>query len=102
MANALKSSHGDRILAATWHTHKELYFVVPIRVTGIDNIGVIHEITAIIFRQLNVNIQKMNYESNNGIFEGTFWLNVHDVQDVKNICENLKKLSCIKTVARIG
>ena len=101
-ANALKSSHGNRILAAKWNTHKELYFVVPIRVTGIDNIGVIHEITAIIYRQLNVNIQKMNYESNNGIFEGTFWLNVHDVQDVKNICDNLKKMDCIKTVARIG
>ena len=101
-ANALKSSHGDRILAATWDTHKELYFVVPVHITGIDNIGVIHEITAVIYRQLNVNIQKMNYESNNGIFEGTFWLNVHDVQDVKKICENLKKLSCIKTVARIG
>ena len=102
VANTLKSSHGDRILAAKWETHKQLYFVVPIQVTGIDNIGVIHEITAIIYRQLNVNIQKMNYESNNGIFEGTFWLNVHDVQDVKNICENLKKISCIKTVARIG
>ncbi len=101
-ANALKSSHGNRILAAKWDTHKELYFVVPIRVTGIDNIGVIHEITAVIYTQLNVNIQKMNYESNNGIFEATLWLNVHDVQDVKNICDNLKKLSCIKTVARIG
>ncbi|MBQ5888578.1 MAG: bifunctional (p)ppGpp synthetase/guanosine-3',5'-bis(diphosphate) 3'-pyrophosphohydrolase [Bacteroidaceae bacterium] len=101
-ANALKSSHGDRILVANWNTHKELFFVVPIRITGIDNIGVIHEITAIIYGQLNVNIQKMHYESNNGIFEGTFWLNVHDVQDVKNICENLKKLSCIKTVARVG
>ena len=102
VANAIKSSHGDRILAAAWETHKQLYFVVPIQVTGIDNIGVIHEITAIIYRQLNVNIQKMHYESNNGIFEGTFWLNVHDVQDVKNICDNLKKASCIKTVARIG
>ena len=102
VANAIKSSHGDRILAAAWETHKQLYFVVPIQVTGIDNIGVIHEITAIIYRQLNVNIQKMHYESNNGIFEGTFWLNVHDVQDVKNICDNLKKTSCIKTVARIG
>ena len=102
VANAIKSSHGDRILAAAWETHKQLYFVVPIQVTGIDNIGVIHEITAIIYRQLNVNIQKMHYESNNGIFEGTFWLNVHDVQDVRNICDNLKKINCIKTVARIG
>ena len=102
VANTLKSSHGDRILAAKWDTHKQLYFVVPIQITGIDDLGVLHEITAIISRQLNANIQKMHIESNNGIFEGTFWTNVHDVDDVKNICENLKKIKNIKTIARIG
>ena len=102
VANTLKSSHGDRILAAKWDTHKQLQFVVPIQITGIDDLGVLHEITAIISRQLNANIQKMHIESNNGIFEGTFWTNVHDVDDVKNICENLKKIKNIKTIARIG
>ena len=102
VANTLKSSHGDRILAAKWETHKQLYFVVPIQITGIDDMGVLNEITTIISQQLNANIQKMHIESNNGIFEGTFWINVHDVQDVKNICENLKKIKNIKTIARIG
>ena len=102
VANTLKSSHGDRILAAKWETHKQLYFVVPIQITGIDDMGVLHEITTIISQQLNANIQKMHIESNNGIFEGTFWTNVHDVDDVKNICENLKKIKNIKTIARIG
>ena len=102
VANTLKSSHGDRILASKWETHKQLYFVVPIQITGIDDMGVLHEITTIISQQLNANIQKMHIESNNGIFEGTFWINVHDVQDVKNICENLKKINNIKTIARIG
>jgi GTP pyrophosphokinase len=102
VANTLKSSHGDRILAAKWETHKQLYFAVPIQITGIDDMGVLHEITTIIYQQLNANIQKINIESNDGIFEGTFWINVHDVEDVKNICENLKKIKNIKTIARIG
>ena len=101
-ANTLKSSHGDRILAAQWETHKQLYFAVPIQIKGIDGMGVLHEITTIIYQQLNANIQKMQIESKNGIFEGTFWINVHDVDDVKNICENLKKIQNIKTIARIG
>ena len=102
VANTLKSSHGDRILAAKWETHKQLYFAVPIQITGIDSMGVLHEITTIISQQLNANIQKINIESNDGIFEGTFWINVHDVEDVRNICENLKKIKNIKTIARIG
>ena len=101
-ANTLKSSHGDRILAAKWETHKQLYFAVPIQIKGIDDMGVLHEITTIIYQQLNANIQKMHIESNDGIFEGTFWINVHDVEEVKNICENLKKIKNIKTIARIG
>ena len=64
--------------------------------------GVLHEITTIIYQQLNANIQKMQIESNDGIFEGTFWINVHDVEDVKNICDNLKRINNIKTIARIG
>lgn len=102
VADTIKSSHGDRILVAKWETHKQLYFVVPISIKGIDSIGVLHEITTIIYQQLNANIQKMNIESNDGIFEGTFWINVHDVDDVKNICDNLKKIQNIKTIARIG
>ena len=102
VADTIKSSHGDRILAAKWEMHKQLYFVVPIMIKGIDDMGVLHEITSIIYQQLNANIQKMNIESNDGIFEGTFWINVHDVEDVSNICENLKKIKNIKTIARIG
>lgn len=102
VADTLKSSHGNRILAAKWETHKQLYFAVPIQIKGIDDMGVLHEITTIIYQQLNANIQKMHIESNNGIFEGTFWINVHDVDEVNTICDNLKKIKNIKTIARIG
>ena len=101
VANTLKSSHGDRLLAAKWETHKQLYFNVPIQIKGIDDMGVLHEITSIISQQLNANIQKLHLESNNGIFEGTFWINVHDVDDVKELCTNIKKIKNIKAIARI-
>ena len=102
VADTLKSSHGNRILAAKWETHKHLYFAVPIQIKGIDDMGVLHEITTIIYQQMSANIQKIHLESNDGIFEGTFWINVHDVEEVKNICESLKKVKNIKTIARIG
>ena len=102
VADTLKSSHGNRILAAKWETHKHLYFAVPIQIKGIDDMGILHEITTIISQQMSANIQKIHLESNDGIFEGTFWINVHDVEEVKNICESLKKVKNIKTIARIG
>ena len=102
VANTLKSSHGDRILVAKWDTHKKLNFIVPIQITGIDNLGVLNEITAIIAQKFNASIQKLHLESSDGIFEGTFWINVHDVDDVKNLCASLKKIKSIKNIARIG
>ena len=102
VANTLKSSHGDRILAAKWDTHKKLNFIVPIQIKGIDDLGVLNEITAIISQQMNTSIQKLSLECFDGIFEGTFWINVHDVDDVQELCQALKKVKHIKTIARIG
>ena len=101
VANTLKSSHGDRILAAKWETHKKLNFIVPIQIKGIDDLGVLNEITAIT-QQMNSSIQKLHLECFDGIFEGTFWLNVQDVDDVMELCTALKKVKHIKTIARIG
>ena len=39
--------------------------------------------------------------SKDGIFEGTIWVNVHDVEEVRKICDTLKKVKNIQTIARI-
>lgn len=101
IAAKLKSSYGNRILAAEWNTHKDLSFLVYIYIKGIDNIGLLNEITSIISKQLNVNMRKLNIETNDGIFEGKIQLWVHDVEDVKAICNNLRKVQNIKQVTRI-
>ena len=101
VAAKLKSSYGNRILATEWDTHKELSFLVCIYIKGIDNMGLLNEVTQVISRQLNVNIRKLTIETEDGIFEGKIQLWVHDVDDVKTICNNLKKIQNIKQVSRV-
>ena len=101
VAAKLKSSYGNRILATEWDTHKELSFLVSIYIKGIDSMGLLNEVTQVISRQLNVNIRKLTIETNDGIFEGKIQLWVHDVEDVKTICNNLKKIQNIKQVNRV-
>ncbi len=100
VAAKLKSSHGNRLLAANWDTHKTLFFPVNLLIKGIDGLGVLNQITQVISQQLSVNIHKLSIESNDGIFEGKVQLYVHDVNDVKTICNNLKKISEVKSVNR--
>ena len=101
VAAKLKSSYGNRILAPEWDTHKELSFLVYIYIKGIDSMGLLNEVTQVISRQLNVNIRKLTIETEDGIFEGKIQLWVHDVDDVKTICNNLKKIQNIKQVSRV-
>ena len=101
VAAKLKSSYGNRILATEWDTHKELSFLVYIYIKGIDNMGLLNEVTQVISRQLNVNIRKLTIETEDGIFEGKIQLWVHDVDDAKTICNNLKKIQNIKQVSRV-
>lgn len=101
VATKLKSSYGNRIIAAEWDTHKSLPFLVYIQVEGIDSMGLLNQITQVISQQLNVNIRKLTMESNDGIFDGKFQLYVHDVDDVKTICNNLRKIKNVKSVNRV-
>ncbi len=101
IAAQLKTSFGNRLLAVQWETGKALNFLVNVYIKGIDNIGILNQVTQVVSRQLNVNIHKLNIESNDGIFEGRIQLYVHDVDDVNTICSNLKKIENIKKVTRI-
>lgn len=99
-ADKLVSAYGNRILSANWNVHKTLYFMVTLYIKGIDNVGVLGQITQVISEQMNVNIQKIAIECEEGLFEGKISMNVHDVDDVKIICSDLKKIKNIKTIIR--
>ena len=101
IAAQLKTSFGNRLLAVEWETGKALNFPVNVYIKGIDGIGVLNQVTQVISQQLNVNIHKLNIESDDGIFEGRIQLYVHDLDDVNTICTNLKKIDHIKKVTRI-
>jgi len=100
VAAKLKASDGNHILAAKWDTHKQIYFPATIHLEGIDHIGVLHQITGILSQQLNVNIHNLNIDSKDGIFTAEIQLGVHDVNDIRSICKNLKKIEEIKEVKR--
>ena len=102
VAAKLKTSDGNHILAAVWDTHKKLFFPATIQFSGIDHAGVLNQITNVLSQQLNVNIKRLNIESKDGIFEGKMELSVHDAEDLKIICKNLKDIPELKEVMRIS
>lgn len=102
IAAKLKASDGNHIIAATWDIHKTLYFPVTLKINGIDHIGILHQLTGVLSDQLNININKLTVTTTDGIFESEIQLGVHDVEDVKSICQNLKTIEGIEEVTRIS
>lgn len=101
VAAKLKSSYGNRILATEWDTHKQLLFPVNIQLKGIDGVGLLSEITQVISGQLQINMRQLALETNEGIVEGKLQVWVHDAQEVKVLCESLKKIPNIKQASRV-
>ena len=101
VAAKLKASFGNRILDAKWDMHKKLYFDATIRIQGIDRVGMLLDISQIISSQMNVNIHRLTITSEDGMFDGSIELRVHDRDDVKEIMLNLRKIEDLKDVTQI-
>ena len=101
VAAKLKTSFGNRIIDIKWDMHKVLYFDATLRLGGIDRVGMLNEITQIISSQMNVNIHKITITCEDGIFDGSIELRVHDREDMKTIINNLKSVADLKEISEI-
>ena len=101
VAAKLKASFGNRILDAKWDMHKKLFFDATIRIQGIDRVGMLLDISQIISSQMSVNIHRLTITTEDGMFDGSIELRVHDRDDVKDIIANLRKIEDLKDVTQI-
>lgn len=97
----LMSNYAYRIVKARWFGQQQIAFLVGIRITGMDDVGVVSNITKVISSELKVNIRSLNIESTDGLFEGTIMLFVHDTEHLKTLTKKLEKLPGILSVSRI-
>lgn len=97
----LMSNYAYRIVKAKWTSKAELAFLAGIKIIGIDNVGVINKITKVISSDLKVNMRSVNFDSKDGMFEGTIMLFVNDTTHLTKLMSKLKNISGITTVNRI-
>ena len=101
--NALRmqSNYDYRILKAKWIDSTQEEFTVSIDLTGIDKIGLLNNITHVISENMNINIRKLNLETDGGVFKGNIIISVKTNNLVNKVIEKLKKLNGIEKVNRL-
>ncbi|TYA94795.1 RelA/SpoT family protein [Seonamhaeicola marinus] len=100
-ALSLQSNYAYRIMQAKWVDSSQTEFLAKISISGIDNIGLVNEITQIISSNMHVNMRSLNFESNDGLFSGKIHLVVKNNTIIKKLIEKLKKINGIDKVTRL-
>ena len=65
--------------------HRQMFFDATIEIKGIDRKGMLHDLADVISDKMNVNIRKITINSNEGIFDGSIEMRVHDRDEVREI-----------------
>ena len=99
-ATHLLVNRAERVQPCDWSRQKDVRFIVGLRVVGEDRVGIVHDLTTVISRNLKTNIRSITVETEDGIFEGTIVLDVSDLTHLKRLITRLKRIDGIHGVYR--
>ena len=100
-AKQLRSNYAYRILSAKWKSKKGNAFITGLEFTGIDIVGVVKELTTIISEEEEINMKSLNFDTNDGVFEGEIMLYVYDKSHLEKLIKKLRNINGIEKVVRI-
>ena len=69
--------------------------------SGIDRRGLVNDVTRVLSNQLNLDMRKVLFTTEDGIFDGSIDLRVHDRDEVRAIIESLKQVDGLKEISQI-
>jgi GTP pyrophosphokinase len=96
----LQSNYAYRILKAKWIDSSQEEFKASIKLTGLDNLGLISDITNEISKNLHVNMHSISFESNHGVFEGRIVVKVKNNSEIQRLLDRIKKIDGIDKATR--
>ncbi|WP_405381607.1 RelA/SpoT family protein [Maribacter sp. LLG6340-A2] len=100
-AISLQSNYAYRIITAKWIDSSQQEYQADIELTGIDNLGLINDITEVISDIMHVNMRNLNFSTDGGTFKGKITVVVKNKAILKKLTDNLKQIHGIDKVTRI-
>ena len=97
---SLRSNYAYRIISANWIDSENHEFNAKIELSGIDNIGLINSITSLISNTMNVNMNKISFETNDGTFSGLISVEVKNKVILNKLLKKLTSIDGIEKVSR--
>jgi len=97
-ANNMMTRYPYRVVAARWTKTKSITsFITSIKITGVENTGIVNQISDIISKY-SVAIRSFNYNTEYGMFEGTLKILVPNNDVLYSI---MKKIQAVKGILKV-
>ena len=99
-AIGLQSNFAYRIISAYWIDSSEQEFGAIVKLSGIDTLGLVNQITKVISKNMSVNIKKISFNTSKGLFIGEINVFVKNNSTLERLLKNLSKINGIEKVTR--
>jgi len=97
----LQSNYTYRIIQAKWIDSSQQDFKAELIITGIDNLGLVNSVTKVISNNMNIDIKKISFDSNDGVFTGKIVVIVKNKTILNEVISKIKKINGIDKVTRV-
>lgn len=97
----LRANYDYRVMVAKWVNAESFKNRVKIEIEGLDRMGMINDITAVISNSMAIDMKSMSIASNDGIFTGNINLEVKNKSQLEETFRQLKSINGVNKVKRL-
>ena len=97
----LQGSYNYRIQKAKWIDSSQRDFKAELLITGIDGLGLVNNVTKEVSNNLNIDMKRVHFDTDDGIFKGKIVVVVKNKNILDNLVQNIKKINGIDKVTRL-
>lgn len=99
-ARHISERYPYRIIDTRWSGSNDTAFPASIAVMGIDDIGIVTNITSIINKERDIQLRNISIDSNDGLFRGTLTVGVNSTDALATLIKKIKTIKGVKNVER--
>ena len=101
-AISLQSNYAYRVMKAKWIDSSQQEFKAILHINGLDNKGIVNNLTRIISNNMSVFINSINISGEEGYFDGKLSLSVKNKTQLNKLIESIKKVEGVQKVERVN
>lgn len=98
----MRERYPYRIVKARWSGKSGSQYSITLNVVGLDDIGIVSNISSIINKEPDTLLRSISIDSNGGLFQGRLTVLVSDLSSLDRLVKKLKQIKGVREVERIN